>query len=337
MQVTSINHKNQPLASVRSHSQINTYNRTKKSLVQCLYALYAYFLAIPVIALPIKIGKLFLSMFSCIISVFTGKPLPKQQPKAALSPVLVTEERSHPPASEYVPEAQIKDHFLVMASHELKTPMTTILGQAQLMLRRLEKMPELSTDLLIVRAGLESINDQTHRLNTMVDDLLDLYSIRAGKLQLHLVPSDLVNMCRDVVTELSLLTGRTIELVTPLEAITLQADSDRLHQVIVNLVGNAIKYSSADTPVKILVDQRHDLGIIEVTDNGIGIPEDQQTRIFEPFYRSPDVQTTSTSGMGLGLSICKDIIERHGGRISCRSRVGKGSTFIIELPLHKRA
>src|SRR5207244_5866890 len=113
------------------------------------------------------------------------------------------------------------------------------------------------------------------------------------------------------------------------ESITLQADSGRLYQVIVNLISNALKYSDKDTPVEVLVDQQRDIGIIEVTDSGIGIPQDEQTHIFEPFYRSPEVQTTSTSGMGLGLAICKDIVEHHKVRTCCLSGLCKGSTFSL--------
>lgn len=336
MQVTPINSKNRSLASAYPHSQVDTYKQTKKTFAHCFYDLYTCLLSIPVIALPIKIGKIIWHILVFIAALFAGKPLPKKQlATTALLPVTSTEEKAQLISSE-IPEEQMKNHFLVMASHELKTPMTTILGQAQLMLRRLAKMPELSTDMLALRASLESINGQAHRLNGMVDDLLDLYNIRAGKISLRLTSCDLIAVCRDVITEQALLSGRTIELITPLESITFQADGDRLRQVMENLIDNALKYSSRETSVKVLIDQHRDIAILEVTDNGMGIPQDQQAHIFEPFYRSPDVQTTATSGMGLGLAICKDIVERHAGRIWCRSRVSKGSTFIVELPLKKR-
>jgi signal transduction histidine kinase len=222
-----------------------------------------------------------------------------------------------------------------MASHELKTPMTTILGQVQLMLRRLSKMPELSYELATMRNALESINAQTRRLNALVDDLLDVYNVHTGKVQLRLEACNLVDICREVVEEQRLLTGRTIELEAPLTPVILQADNDRLEQVVINLVSNALKYSPESSPVKVLVEQRRDIGSIEVYDSGPGIPKNEQSHIFEPFYRGSDVQTTVKSGLGLGLTICKDIVERHSGRIWCRSRVGKGSIFIVELPLGK--
>jgi signal transduction histidine kinase len=230
-------------------------------------------------------------------------------------------------------ESRLRDNFLSMASHELKTPMTTILGQAQLIMRRLSKIPELSADLTFVRSALESIDGQTRRLNALVDDLLDMYNIRAGKIELHLKPCDLINLCHEVVREQRLLTGRTILLDVPSSPVIMQADEARLSQVIVNLVNNALRYSPEGSIVQVFVDERRDIDIIEVSDTGPGIPQEERAHIFEPFYRSPNVCTTSKSGLGLGLAICKDIVQRHGGRIWCRSQIGRGSTFIVEMPL----
>ena len=231
-------------------------------------------------------------------------------------------------------ESRLKDNFLSMASHELKTPMTTILGQAQLMKRRLAKIPELSSDLTFMHGALESIDSQTRRLNSLVDDLLDLYNIRAGKIELHVEPCDLISICHDVVREQRLLTGRSIQLDVPTSPVIMQADAGRLSQVIANLANNALRYSPENSTVQMFVDTRRDVSIIEVCDAGSGIPQEEQTHIFEPFYRSPNnVCTSSKNGLGLGLSISKDIIEQHGGRIWCRSRLGQGSTFIVEIPI----
>ncbi len=110
------------------------------------------------------------------------------------------------------------------------------------------------------------------------------------------------------------------------------ADSNRLCQVIVNLVNNAVKYSPEHSPVQVGINQYQCVAIIQVSDAGSGIPKEQQEHIFEPFYRTPDVQTSAKSGLGLGLAICKDIVERHGGRIWCDSCSNKGSCFFVELP-----
>lgn len=263
----------------------------------------------------------------------------KKQQKAGQTYVTVVEQtgqprQSAPLAESETEEGRLKDNFLSMASHELKTPMTTILGQAQLMKRRLSKIPELSADLTFMHGALESIDSQTQRMNALVDDLLDLYNIRAGKIELHLEPCDLVALCHEVVREQRLLTGRTIQLDVPDSPVVMQADEDRLSQVIVNLVSNALRYSPEDSSVQIFVDKLREVSIIEVCDAGTGISQEEQAHIFEPFYRSPkNVCTSSKSGLGLGLAISKDIVERHDGRIWCRSRVGQGSTFIVEMPL----
>lgn len=237
---------------------------------------------------------------------------------------------------------QLKDQFLSMASHELKTPLTTIRGQAQITLRRLARQKELSPDLTSARAALEKIDEQTGRLNTLVNDLLDLSSIRAGKIPLRLRPCDLREVCREGIEEQRLLTDRPIELVVPADPVLLQADSDRLNQVLVNLVGNALKYSPEDSPVQVRVEVRQQsqdeegqkqVAIIAIHDSGPGIPKEQQEHIFEPFYRAPNAEKSRKDGWGLGLAICKDIIERHGGRIWCESQKGQGSTFSVELPV----
>jgi signal transduction histidine kinase len=229
---------------------------------------------------------------------------------------------------------EMKDQFISMASHELKTPLTTIRGQAQVMLRRLSKQKELPREFMDVRTALEKIDEQTYRLNALVDDLLDLGSIRAGKIELRLGRCDLCEICRNVVDEQYLLTGRVIEVVLPEIPVLLEADSERLSQVGNNLVSNAIKYSPDGSPVKVSVVRQENTARLTVQDFGQGIEKEQLKHIFEPFYRAPDAESLKKSGWGLGLVICKDIVERHGGRIWCESRKGEGSTFYVELPLH---
>ena len=228
---------------------------------------------------------------------------------------------------------QLKEQFLSMASHELKTPITTIRGQAQIMLRRLSKQKELPNGFSDVRTALEKIDEQTYRLTALVDDLLDLSSIRSGKIELRFSRCDVRDICSSVVEDQRLLSGRSIELEVPSAPVMLDVDSDRLSQVVTNLVANAIKYSPDESPVRVSMGQRDKVALIEVHDRGQGIPKDQQKRIFETFYRSPDAEAARKSGWGLGLAICKDIVERHGGCIWCESQVGEGSTFFVELPL----
>jgi signal transduction histidine kinase len=269
-----------------------------------------------------------------VIAIITG------QRESARLRALMAEEEAIDRADELALANQkleqanrLKDQFLSMASHELKTPITIISGHAQIALRRLSKQRDLPPELAITRTALEKIGEQTQRLDNLVDDLLDLSSIRAGKIGLQLGQCDLLEVCRVVVEDQRLLNSRTIELESPSSPLKLQGDCDRLSQVIVNLVSNAIKYSPEESHVKVRVDQRDSVAIIQVQDTGKGIPKNHQAHIFEPFYRVPGAQTSSKRGMGLGLAISKDIVERHGGRIWFESQPGQGTTFFVELPL----
>lgn len=230
---------------------------------------------------------------------------------------------------------QLEDQFIAVASHELKTPMTAISGHAQLLLRRLSRMQELSSEMALIRTSIESIDGQTRRLNALVDELLDLSSIRAGKIVLHSGICNLVDLCRQVVEQQCFLTDRNIALIAPSTPVMLQADCARLNQVIINLVDNALKYSPPQSHVEVHVSRDEEVALIEVCDTGQGIPEEQKEHLFEPFYRGSYVQASSTSGLGLGLTICKEIVDRHSGRIWCESQEDIGSCFFVELPLNQ--
>jgi signal transduction histidine kinase len=226
----------------------------------------------------------------------------------------------------------LKEHFLSMASHELKTPITSIRGQAQLGMRRLAKQAELPAEVAPLHTTLERIDQLTHRLQSLVDDLLDLSILRSGKMTLRATRCDVGAMCREVITEQQSLSSRSIELEVPSSPVVLQADCERLSQVMTNLVANAIKYSPDNSSVQVRVSQSRHSAMIQVHNEGSTIPREQQTRIFEPFYRTPDAQSSSKKGWGLGLAISKQIVERHGGRIGVESSKEKGVTFNIELP-----
>jgi signal transduction histidine kinase len=228
---------------------------------------------------------------------------------------------------------RVKDRFMSIASHELKTPITTIRGQAQLTLRRLAKQKELSPELSEIQTSLEKINEQTSRLTSLIDDLLDMSSIRAGKIELRKKKFDLRTLTQGVVDDLRLMTGRPISLQLPETPVNVNVDADRFSQVIVNLVNNAVKYSPDSKPVEVSISQQEKTALLQVRDRGKGIAKDQQDRIFDTFYRTPDAESSSKRGLGLGLSISKEIVERHGGRIWVESTSGKGSTFFVEVPL----
>lgn len=228
---------------------------------------------------------------------------------------------------------QLEDRFVALAAHELRTPMTTISGHTQLLLRRLEKMPLLAPELELMRASLERINGQTHRLSALVDDLLDLNKVRLGQADLCLGVCNLGKLCREAVESHRLLSGREIDLVVPALLVLLQGDYERLNQVLHNLLANALKYSPAESAVRVVLTRTAAAAMIRVYDSGSGIAPEFALHIFEPFFRAPEVQETTKGGLGLGLTICKEIVERHRGRMWCESEPGRGSVFCVELPL----
>jgi signal transduction histidine kinase len=228
---------------------------------------------------------------------------------------------------------QLKDYFLSQASHELKTPITTIRGHTQLILRRLARPQKAVTEQLSLPPYLERIEEQTHRLQVLIEDLLDISSLNAGKIPLRLTQCNIGNLCRKVIEDQQALSNRHIELVLPPEPLTLQADSQRLTQVIINLVSNAVKYSPEDSVVRVCVSQDSSHLILTIHNDGRAISPEQQIHIFEPFYRAPEVEFSSIQGSGLGLAISKEIVERHEGQIWVESSEEKGITFFVELPL----
>ncbi|WP_165423372.1 sensor histidine kinase [Ktedonosporobacter rubrisoli] len=282
----------------------------------------------------------FVQLIPFVISGLTIAIITSQRERARLNALAAEQElQSYADELEVINQKledadQMKDRFLSIASHELKTPITTIRGQAQLALRRISKQKESSSQMDGLRTTLEKIDDQTTRLTSLVNELLDVSRMRAGKTELHKKPCDLREICREVVDDQQLLTGRTIVLEAAPSSVELQIDKDRFSQVLVNLISNAVKYSPEESPVEICVGSNGCHVIVEVQDHGRGIAKDQQELIFDTFYRTPDAQASSKQGLGLGLAISKDIVERHGGRIWCESEPEQGSKFTIELPVH---
>lgn len=237
------------------------------------------------------------------------------------------------------------DAFLGMASHELKTPLTTVILGLQLAERRLQNLlqqqageaadPHKGTKLLLEH--LRRTGCQASRLDRLVNDLLEVSRIQEGKLDLRLEQANLVALAREIVEEL--------HQATPERAITLRrgegryvpvlVDVDRVGQVVLNYLTNALKYSAEDCPVEVEVEAEDNVACVRVRDRGPGIPFAEQERVWERFHRVPgiEVQSGSGIGLGLGLHISQTIIERHGGRVGVESTPGVGSTFWFTLPL----
>lgn len=228
-------------------------------------------------------------------------------------------------------EHQLKDRFFSIVSHELKTPVTTIRGQAQLLTRRITRRQLTEVKSASVVETLQKVNEETVRLVHLIDELQDVSRNQAGKMSMDFQPCDIGPICQEVVDDQRLLSGRTISLSLSSRLPGVYGDRDRLLQVMTNLVNNALKYSPPETSVEVNVMQGPTGVHIEVRDYGQGIDKEHLAHIFELFYRSPDT-AKRTRGLGLGLAIVKDIVERHHGSIWCDSQPGKGSTFFVELP-----
>lgn len=237
---------------------------------------------------------------------------------------------------------RLKSRFLSMASHELKTPLTSVSGLAQVLLRRMRRRieqgrpsdEEWEQEQVAQVERLELLNSQTARLGRLVDELLDVSRIESGKLEFRWLPVDVIGLVREVAERLQLTAAQhTIALdidVTSNEPVP--ADRDHVEQVLDNLLNNAIKFSAAGGSIDIRVREDEDSLIISVHDSGVGIPRDQLDAVFGLFYQAEDPVSRRTGGMGLGLYISKEIITRHGGRIWAESEPGMGTTFSFTLP-----
>jgi PAS domain S-box-containing protein len=229
------------------------------------------------------------------------------------------------------------DTFLGMAGHELKTPMTSLKLALQLTERRIRRKEGDGNDLAPVLEQVMLSVRQTERLDRLVNDLLDVSRIRAGKLELHPEPGDLASIVREAVEEQRrAVPGRVISLQLasgwPLQVV---ADIDRIRQVVTNYLTNALKYSPADSPVEVGLAADGQQARVWVRDKGPGLPAEEQGRIWERFHRAKGIEAQSGSGVGLGLGlyICRMIIERHHGLVGVESAPGQGSTFWFTLPL----
>lgn len=221
---------------------------------------------------------------------------------------------------------RLKAEFVSIASHELKTPLTPLAARLRFIQRKLAAGEPISPD---------SIDKPLHslrKLTELINDLLDASSIEHGRLLLHLEPQPLDELVRQGAEPFRDVSARhRLRVETPPEPLWVNADRQRLTQVITHLVDNAIKYSPSGGEVVVSV-HPHPQGVeLTVADQGIGIPPAQQERLFERFYRAENA-SVSLGGLGLGLYITRDIVDRHGGRIWAESEPGRGSRFHVVLP-----
>jgi PAS domain S-box-containing protein len=226
---------------------------------------------------------------------------------------------------------RLRDQFLSIASHELKTPLTTLLGNAQMLQRRTAREGTYAErDQRAVRV----ISEQASRLNRMIAALLDISRIESGQLSIERKRFDLCALARRVVEEVQpSLDQHSLECHDQGQPLMVDGDELRLEQVLQNLLQNAIKYSPTGGPIAVRVERREQMACMSVTDRGIGIPEAELPNLFQRFYRAGNVDEQHISGLGVGLYVVKEIAALHGGTVTVSSSEGLGSTFTICLPL----
>jgi PAS domain S-box-containing protein len=226
---------------------------------------------------------------------------------------------------------RMRDEFLAVASHELKTPLTALEMQVETIVRVLERDPLAGPTSTRVATKVAAIRRASARLTVLVDQLLDLSRISSGRLALERARVDLGALARDVVAdfqEAAARAGASISLHVD-GAVVGSWDGARLEQVATNLLTNALKYGSG-RPIEVRVAERDGKALLSVRDQGIGIAREHQARIFERFERV--VSAREYGGFGLGLWIVRQIVEAHGGAIAVESAPGVGSAFVVELP-----
>ncbi len=215
--------------------------------------------------------------------------------------------------------------LLSNVSHELRTPLTIISGYIQSILRRGSNLSEMQTEALTTAAS------EADRTVQLLQDLLDLARLDSGRLQFQPENIILNDLVKEVVGMAKQYSNRAIAVDLEPDIVAIKADSHRLKQVLLNLIDNAVKYSEPETPITLKLIEQNNLAIIQVCDRGVGIPLQQQGRIFERFFRV-DESRNRAGGTGLGLSIVKTLVEGMGGNISVRSQLNEGSTFTINFP-----
>jgi two-component system phosphate regulon sensor histidine kinase PhoR len=222
-----------------------------------------------------------------------------------------------------------RDQLVAVISHELRNPLASVVGYAQLLRQRLRSGEEREQRYLL------TLEAQARRMAALIEGLTSVSQLAGQAARPAFQPVDLSLLCRRVAEQVQVTTSEhQIRLELP-DTLTCTCDAGRIEQVLVNLLNNAVKYSPRGGEIALTLHQLDAYARIAVRDRGIGIPREVQERLFERFYRGPNV-TTITSGLGLGLYICAQIVALHDGRIWVESEPGQGSTFYVDLPLARQ-
>jgi len=218
-----------------------------------------------------------------------------------------------------------RDEFFSLVTHELKTPLASVSGYAELAGRALE-----TGEIESAKQSIRTVVAEARRLSGLAEDVLEAARLDAGKFRLRLAPTDLGELTEEVVSRLARVSGRSVgcEIAGTLPELSL--DRLRMTQVIENLVSNALKYSEPEDAVSVRCDAEREAVVLEVRDDGRGIASESLPFLFERFYRAGG---SRAPGTGLGLFVTREIVAAHGGRIDVESVVGQGSRFTVRLPI----
>ncbi|MCH2533339.1 MAG: CHASE2 domain-containing protein [Bdellovibrionales bacterium] len=224
---------------------------------------------------------------------------------------------------------ELKTNFLRMMSHDLKTPLARIHGMTEMALRHEGSTPEQQT-------ALKNISKSSEELSLFVESILDLSRIESNEVKLHLQSKDINDLIKQVIQQSEYLAKeKGIKIIAELEPLfSIKVDPHLLKQVFTNLVENAIKYSPENTKVLVTTEEIDGYVVIQVADQGMGIPEQESKLIFDRFYRSKSASSSKIAGTGLGLYLTKYFVGLHKGEIYVESSEGLGSTFVVRIPTH---
>jgi PAS domain S-box-containing protein len=226
--------------------------------------------------------------------------------------------------------ARLKDDFLAIAAHELKTPITALKGYTQLVLKRTRSTPNVDN----IRRALHTIDEQADRIAGLVQKLLDVTRIQTGNLELQRTRLDLQSLVTGVVEKAQQAASSQRFEVRAHAPILLDIDHQRIEQVLENLIDNAAKYSSSESTIVIETTTEDDYACVTVHDTGVGIPAEKLPHIFDQWYQAHFTTHGDYGGMGLGLYISKNIIDQHGGYMWAESSEDGGTTVGFAIPLH---
>lgn len=229
--------------------------------------------------------------------------------------------------ARYESEEQ-KDEFIAFAAHELKNPLSSVRGFAELILNKTKSNQDQK-----VFAYAQEIQTQSDKLLELINDLLDVTKIEVGKFSYKDELIDMNSLVKEIISHQKVINKNREIILTGKSSQIVRGDRYRIGQVITNLMTNALKYSPENRKVLVNIKNKNHSVIISVKDFGVGISQKDQTQIFSPFYRTTKAQTSKSEGLGLGLYIASQIVLYHQGRLWVKSTQGHGSTFFMELPI----